>query len=105
LLGTAKVSLPSSVYNEDHVKLVATARAGGTRAKKRRRISVAGVEIAAAKPFSRSFAKNVYDVQVTYKTGTRMAYILQSVHFRGVIGGRCRIRTCDFHRVKVALYR
>ena len=21
------------------------------------------------------------------------------------IGGRCRIRTCDFHRVKVALYR
>jgi hypothetical protein len=20
-------------------------------------------------------------------------------------GGRCRIRTCDFHRVKVALYR
>ncbi len=23
----------------------------------------------------------------------------------GVYGGRCRIRTCDFHRVKVALYR
>jgi hypothetical protein len=21
------------------------------------------------------------------------------------VGGRCRIRTCDFHRVKVALYR
>ena len=22
-----------------------------------------------------------------------------------MFGGRCRIRTCDFHRVKVALYR
>ena len=21
------------------------------------------------------------------------------------VGGRCRVRTCDFHRVKVALYR
>jgi hypothetical protein len=25
--------------------------------------------------------------------------------FCDVYGGRCRIRTCDFHRVKVALYR
>ena len=25
--------------------------------------------------------------------------------YRDLYGGRCRIRTCDFHRVKVALYR
>uniref|UniRef100_E6Q033 Uncharacterized protein n=1 Tax=mine drainage metagenome TaxID=410659 RepID=E6Q033_9ZZZZ len=25
--------------------------------------------------------------------------------FESGLGGRCRIRTCDFHRVKVALYR
>ena len=54
---------------------------------------------------TRLFAKNVYDVRVTYETRTSMSYILQAIHFRGFIGGRCRIRTCDFHRVKVALYR
>ena len=30
---------------------------------------------------------------------------LYRVAFESVSGGRCRIRTCDFHRVKVALYR
>jgi hypothetical protein len=31
--------------------------------------------------------------------------ILQVNNCKTFIGGRCRIRTCDFHRVKVALYR
>jgi hypothetical protein len=33
--------------------------------------------------------------------------LLDSINysFCGAYGGRCRIRTCDFHRVKVALYR
>jgi hypothetical protein len=54
---------------------------------------------------SRHSAQKAYDVRVTY-TGKLTIRIHRLVFdFNGLIGGRCRIRTCDFHRVKVALYR
>ncbi len=30
---------------------------------------------------------------------------VRAMSWEKLYGGRCRIRTCDFHRVKVALYR
>jgi hypothetical protein len=46
-----------------------------------------------------------YDVRVTYGDKSLLRLIIQVIDFTCFVGGRCRIRTCDFHRVKVALYR
>ena len=68
-------------------------------------MSTTGIEIATSDAVSRLFAKIAYDVQVTYATNLRIPRGRQLAHIKAFIGGRCRIRTCDFHRVKVALYR
>ncbi len=62
---------------------------------------VSGIRALSAEPF----IGNVSAVQVPYKILCLAGSSMEVIDFICFYGGRCRIRTCDFHRVKVALYR